>query len=271
MEVFIMLMANFMKTRKSIRDFKNKKIKSGDVKKLNSIISEVNSLAKLYSVDFHLEENGAEVVEVLKGKGGYAGTMILAPAYIAMDIENEVPEAYIYGAYYMEDLITKLQDIGLGSCWISLHNADEESMQKAFPDKTGKIEFALGIGYPYANLNIGEEKYSSRLGLEDFIYDGDFNTPIRIETLESYGLDDLFYYLRYAPSSKNLQPWRFLITDSEVELYIENFDGHENYVDAGIVMYYYTKLAEASGIRAKWNLDEKPDAGNKKYIGTVNF
>lgn len=271
MEVFIMLMANFMKTRKSVRDFKDKKIKGGDIKKLNSIISDVNDSVKLCSVDFHLEENGKDVLDALQGKGGYAGTMISAPSYIAMDIENDVPEAYIYGAYYMEDLITKLQDIGLASCWISLHRADEESLQNAFPEKTGKVQFALGIGYPYAGLNIGEEKFSSRLGLEDFIYDGDFNTPIHVETLESYGLDDLFYYLRYAPSSKNRQPWRFLITDSEVELYIENFEGDSNYVDAGIVMYYYTKLAEATGIRAEWNTGEKADIGDKKYIGTVNF
>lgn len=266
-----MLMANFMKTRKSVRDFKNKDIKKGDVDRLNSIIDEVNSLSKLCSVDFHLEEDGKRVQEALQGQGGYAGTMISAPGYIAMDIEESSPEAYIYGAYYMEDLITKLQDIGLGSCWISLHNAAEESIRKAFPQSSGTIHFALGIGYPPANLNIGEEIYSSRLGLEDFIYEGDFNSPIHVETLESYGLDDLFYYLRYAPSAKNRQPWRFLITDSEIELYIENFEGNSNYVDAGIVMYYYTKLAQTNGINAKWKLDDKADIDNKKYIGTVNF
>lgn len=266
-----MLMANFMKTRKSIREFKERPLKGADVKKIQSILDETNSLSKKYHVDFHLMEDGGKVVDYLRGQGGYSGTMIAAPAYIAMDIEEDSPEAYIYGAYYMEDLITKLQDIGLGSCWISVHRASDLSLKSAFPEKSGKIEFVLGLGYPFANLNIGEETYSSRLGLEDFIYYGDFNTPIKVEMLESYGLDDLFYFLRYAPSSKNRQPWRFLLKDSEIELFIEDFEDNSNYVDAGIVMYYYVKLAQSIGIKASWKLDAKEDIGNKKYMGTVNF
>lgn len=267
-----MLMETFMKTRESIRDFKDKKIKEKDLEELQEIIGEINQKANECQVSFLLEEDGKNVVKALEGQGGYAGVMIHAPAYIAMDILDEgTPDAYIYGAYYMEDLITKLQEVGLGSCWVSLHDATDACLGEAFSQKRGYIHFALAIGYPYPKLNFGEKVFSSRLGLEEFVYHENFDTPAKVEVLESYGLDDLFYYLRYAPSTKNRQPWRFLLLDSEIDLYVEDFQGNTNYVDAGIVMYYYTRLAQSTGIQAQWKDHEKEDMGNKKYIASVNF
>ena len=266
-----MLMNTFMQSRKSVRDFKRKKISTKDITLIQGAINTVNEMSRKHDVVFSFYEDGKSVFEPLVGRGGYRGRMIEAPAYIAMELLNESEEAYIFGAFYMEDLITKLQDFGLGSCWVTLTDVEEGLMKSVFNKSKGNVHFALALGYTLPDINIGIQEFSTRLGLEDFIYFEDFDSRADVDMLENYGLDDLFYYLRFAPSTMNRQPWRFLIKNDNIELFIEDYKGVENLVDAGIIMYYYVKLARARGIDARWYLNGDKDINNKKFIGRTNF
>lgn len=266
-----MLMNTFMQSRKSVRDYKKKKIKNKDLILVQGAINTINDLSKKYGVLFELYEDGKLIYEPLQGKGGYYGKMIEAPSYISMDLLDENDESYIFGAYYMEELITKLQEIGLGSCWITIKEVEGGLTDSIFFKSEGHVNFILGIGYPKPEINIGIQEFSTRLGLEDFIFIEDFKNKASIEMLESYGLDDLFYYLRYAPSTMNKQPWRFLIKNGKIELFVEDFEGKSNLLDAGIIMYYYVKLAESNGINATWKLEGDIDIENKRFIGVTNF
>ena len=78
--------------------------------------------------------------------------------------------------------------------------------------------------------------------------------------------------MRFAPSTKNEQPWRFVLNDDDFDLYIKDYKGIENLIDAGIVMYYYTELANYNNIDANWIVKEElNDKDNCKYIASVNF
>ena len=119
-----MLMRNFLKTRKSVREFKAKKLDRRAVQGINALIDGVRDKAAAYDASFTFVENGDKLYKQLEGKGGYAGVMIKAPAYIVLDVDNANADSYLYGAYYMEALITGLLDLGVASCWISLQNVE---------------------------------------------------------------------------------------------------------------------------------------------------
>ncbi|MDO5755882.1 MAG: nitroreductase family protein [Tissierellia bacterium] len=260
-----------MTARKSTRDFKRKKISKKDFAKLKGEVNDINGLAEPHGAHFTLYGDGKDIAEALDGHAGYGGVMIYAPAYITMELKEASNEAHIYGAYYLEDLVTKADAIGLGSCWITVKDVTNGLRQAVFEESEYPVEFILAVGYPQPQFNIGEQKYSSRLGLDDIVFDGSLGNPASMSMLENYGLRDLFHYLRYAPSTKNTQPWRFLITKDGIELYMKDYEGDNNYVDIGIVMYYYVMLADAAGISAQWELGDFHEEKGLIYIGSTNY
>ncbi|MDO4594525.1 MAG: nitroreductase family protein [Tissierellia bacterium] len=263
-----MLMNNFLKTRTSTRSFKNKEIKKDTVKKLYELLKEKSE--NLNNCGFLFNNNGDIVFEQLEGVGGYQGLMIKSPAYIALNTFDDNPKSYIEGSYHMEDLITELEELGLASCWISLKDVDETVKKTVFNYNSGKVDYALSIGYPQRN-EIHENSSSDRIGIDKFVFIDDFYTPATIEELELRGLDDLFYYLRFAPSTYNKQPWRFVLDGDIVKLYTEDYSGVENLVDCGIIMYYFKKLAESLAIDTKWDIDPKLEDEKYQYIAETRI
>ena len=122
-----MSMNEFLENRKSVRDFKSKNLSDSDLKKVESIIFEINNFAKKYDVNFKLYKDGSVVYNALDGEGGYDGTMIKANHYIAMEADKNNELSMIFGAFYFENLITKLDALNVGSCWVTISNASEES------------------------------------------------------------------------------------------------------------------------------------------------
>ncbi|MDL2311131.1 nitroreductase [Peptostreptococcaceae bacterium OttesenSCG-928-C18] len=265
-----MKLSEFMESRKSAREYKLKKLSSKEIKEVNKILFEVNEKAGNCNIKYHLFE-GENVYKHLEGEGGYSGVMIEAPGYISLSMHETSDESYIYGAYYLEDIIGKLSSLGFGTCWVSLFSVDDKLKESIFGTKD-KVDFLLAFGTPVSYILSGEEQYSNRIGVEEFVYLNDLNSNVDIETLENYGLDQIFYYLRNAPSAFNKQPWRFVIKDGKIDLYIKDYQGNVNLTDSGIVMYYYEKLAEIEGINANWDLNAKPDLEtDMKFIGRTNF
>lgn len=257
-----MLMNNFLKDRKSIRDFKNKKISR---KTLNQIEEKCNQAAG-DGFEFTLLEDGKKIFKSLEGIGGYAGVMIKSPHYIGLNIKAEKKDSIIYSAYNMECLITEFTKMNIGSCWISLKKVDSNVKKDLFRVGEGNVEYLLAIGYAAAKNPFISEPASSRISLDDMVYNKEIGKQITIDELEHRGLNDLFYYIRFAPSSHNKQPWRFLLMDDKVILLLAYCEGDKiSYIDAGIIMYYFENLTRVLGITNKWDLIDKPDCEVGEY------
>lgn len=271
-----MIMANFLKTRKSVRDFKNKKIdvdKLDKVKEiLESLVDEDNLKGK---IEFKLYENGEYIYYNLEGVAGYSGVMIESPHYISIDVKDNDDKTLIYEGYYAEKLITELNKMGIETCWISVNDLDDTVKKRTFGDYTTKVEYILAIGYSKARNPFLQEPFSERLGLEELVYDRVLDEHLDIDDLERKGLGDIFFYIRFAPSTRNLQPWRFIIEDHKVELYIKFEEGERPlFIDAGIIMYYFEQLALYLGIKNKWILGDgvlEFKGGQYKYIGEYHL
>lgn len=266
-----MLMRNFIRTRKSVRDFKLNPLNETTLDAIGSLLTEENDLVKDHSYEYLLVADGAALAKELSGVGGYSGVMINAPAYIALNTLNESDGAYIFGAYYLEDIITKLEALNIGTCWVTLTGIDDARKKALFGYEEGNVDYILAIGYPSNEVPKGETPYTSKIALEDYVFIDSFENRSTVEELETRGLDDLFFYLRFVPSAYNRQPWRFVIKDGHVHLYIEDYKGIENLVDSGIAMYYFKALASTLGIRKDWKVESIPSEGPYKYIATIDI
>lgn len=261
-----MIMGNFLRNRKSIRDFKSSKV---EFEKLEEIKQDLKVLQNEEGKDnfaFRLYENGDRLIEDLSGKAGYAGVMIDAPHYIALDFLDEFDSTLIYGAYNMERMITTLNEKGLSTCWISLENLDQSFKKEVFGDSTNNIEYILAFGYQKPQPPYSEAPFSIKLGIEDFVYSDEIEKEIDTDKLDAMGLMDLFYYIRFAPSRKNLQPWRFILKDTTIELLLvyEDWDRYQ-LMDAGVIMYYFEQMTKSLGIVNKWQLVDGNIYEGQKY------
>ncbi|MEW8973112.1 MAG: nitroreductase family protein [Tissierellaceae bacterium] len=253
-----MIISNFLRNRKSVREFKPNEVSYNVLDDITQILNSMVEEEGSGSINFKLYENGKHIHDNLEGKGGYAGVMIDSPHYIALELKDERSSTMISGAYYMEKLITELNEMGLGTCWVSVESVGEDLKKRLFGDFTGKIDYILAFGYEKRQNPFNEEPFSERMGIEEIVFNGKIGKGFTINELESKGLADIFYYVRFAPSTKNLQPWRFLMKENAVELLLayKKWDDHL-LMDAGIVMYYFETLAKYQGIKNRWELVEE--------------
>lgn len=253
---YILLMNNFLKSRKSVRDFKLKDLSDDTLIKIKAICSEVSKEDGQNSVSFNIVKDGKMVYEALDGIAGYSGVMIKSPHYIVINRSDDSAKSMILQSYYTESLITKLHALDIATCWVGLFNATEDTKRKVFDMYANNLDFILAIGYEKPSNPFDLDKYSERKAVEDIVFDGSFANSMDIEMLENLGLDDVFYYARFAPSTSNLQPWRFVIKGSYVYLYIDDNNGKPSYVDAGIMMYYLRSMLLMRNDKNMWELAE---------------
>lgn len=270
-----MLMTNFLKNRKSVREFKNRKVNIDILDEIKLYLESLEKEEGTESIKFKLNENGENLYKGLKGIGGYSGVMIQSPHYIGLELVKDNERSTIYGAYYMEKLITKLNLMGLDTCWVSVANVDVATKKEIFGDIVGKVDYILAIGYGKRRNPFINEAFSERIGVEELVFSDKIGNYANGDDLENRGLDDLFYYVRFAPSTLNKQPWRFLLEKDKVTILLKyNKEENPNLVDAGIAMYYFESLAKSIGISNNWELiNGTAEDGNDyyKYIAELQL
>lgn len=264
-----MLMTNFLQKRKSVRNFKNDTVPRDALENIKLLMNEMKTEES--GISFSLYENGKIVAEGLKGKAGYAGVMIEAPHYIALDIDAKKPLNLLKGGYCLEKLNTKIVDLDIDTCWITVDNVDVDTKKSIFGENGTGIDYLIAIGYGQKKKLFDPEVTSSRLNVEEIVFSEKIGQPISIETLENYGVFDVFSSVRYAPSHKNFQPWRFVLKGTKVEAYmVKSEEDNRSLIDMGVILFYMEEMLKTIGINKKWTIDLK-DAGNYYYIGSYTI
>ena len=269
-----MLMSNFLRDRRSVREFRDKKANNKMLSQIQESISEVQKEVDNNSIEMTLYTDGTKIYEGLQGAGGYSGVMIKSPHYIGLEIKDDKDETQIYAAYYFEKLITEVNKAGLEACWVTLKEINRDKKADVFGDHGSQTDYVLSIGYPPRKNPFAPEKApSARIGVEEIVFDGEVEKSINMDELESRALDDLFYYVRFAPSTRNSQPWRFLLEKNSVKLLLSyDEQGEVSLVDAGVIMYYFEKMANSMGVSSKWSLIDGEVKGEKlKYRYIAEF
>lgn len=262
-----MIMTNFLQKRKSVRDFKKKAVSRDIIENIKKDIEEARE--KTSKVDFKFYENGSIIFNGLKGKAGYNGVMIEAPSYVALVQKDGSKESFLNTGYYMERLNTKIVNENLDSCWITVDDVDDETKKNLFGEDGEKVNFIIAFGYGVGKKLFIPEATSDRYSVNEIVFKDTLDNPVEDEDLEELGLFDIMSSVRYAPSHMNLQPWRFVLRNNEVFLYIKKSDHLDrSLVDCGVVMFYFEEMAKTIGRYGKWTVLLNDDGD---YIEVSSF
>lgn len=275
----------------STRDYKETHLEEKAITDIIAYLREINSgIGSDKGFSFVVLENGGDVFSELEGKGGYSGIMIKSPHYIALTISKEAPETEFYGAYYMQSIVKKLYEMNLGSCWINVRSIPHEIKSKLLKTDAGNVNYLLAFGFadeaaikqkapkmtvaseslsfkqdPYGlKVNEAVPSDKARHSLGEIVYLYEWGKQATYEELERRGMTDIFFYVRNAPSYKNLQPCRLILKDGETELAILHPEDIVSYTDAGIMMFTLEGLAKDLGIPGEWQF-VKDECNNKVY------
>lgn len=250
-----MITSNFLRSRRSVREFRNKEADEATLDKIRNIVKNLVPDEDKEHITFTLFENGEDIAKSLEGKAGYGGVMIHSPHYIALDLKDKDENTLIEAGFDMEKLITEITNLDFGTCWIQVGDVSQDLKKDLFGDKIGSVDYLLAFGKEKRRNPFNERPYSVKRGVEEIVYDEEIEKFFTVEDLENKGLMDIFYYIRFAPSTKNLQPWRFLIKDSKISFLLRYNQWYDSIlIDAGIAMYYFDKLANYDGFTGKWEL-----------------
>ncbi len=257
---------------KSVRDFKETAVEEEKLSEIESYIISCKKLLSEIEVESRFFE-GDDTYKRLYGVAGYEGVMIKAPNYLVL-LSDKHPQDVENAGYLGERAILKAKDLGVDSCWVSF--TDGEKVKTALGIESDKSLLALialgyassskkiksatktGENYSKSELSINKEA-SERMGLEEMVYIDKWGNSASVETLEERALLDAFSYARMAPSSLNKQPWRFIVDGGRVVLVINNENYQANYInriDAGIIMFYFGVILDATMFDSKWGFDK---------------
>jgi len=273
-----------IKDRRSVREYKEKKVDMHLIEDLLEVIKNKKKLKDDIKISFEFVENGEELYEKLDGLVGYFGKVIKAPHYIY--ITSETKDGYLENSGYLgEELALKAADLGLGTCWIEVsentnkvkeilniredediigllalgYPKKEKRVAGIYNTKGKSISPLTEFGYPNIDIKYSDKPVSDRKSIEDIVYLKEWGEKTTIEELEARGMAEVFYYMRLAPSWGNRQPWKFILDGEKVVLAVEKDEkiGEKIVrIEAGIAMLYFELMSHELGIPGEWRLEK---------------
>lgn len=278
----------------STREFVDSSVEERDMNEIQTYLDELNtSVGQEKGFSLFVLKNGADVYSDLEGSGGYGGLMIKSPHYIALRLDKADQELEVYGAFYMQSVVKKIYDLGLGSCWITLKEISSAQEEKLLAGQTGTIQHLLAFGKPakkeaksdrHTTIINCDTKYEqnpygitmintsddARLSVVDTIFLQNWGNVAPFKEMEKRGVLDLLYYVRNSPSYQNGQPCRLILKDGYAELCVVNPEQEENYTDAGIMLFTLEGLAKELSFPSNWHFIQD-DSGNTEYRRVAHF
>lgn len=252
--------------RKSIRNYKDKAIPAAVLEEIRSFLPKCHRLLPEIKWEARLLEK--EAAQALSGAAGYKGFMIAAPAYLLLLSEEK--EHYIENAGYVgEDIVLKLTELGLASCWITFGSADAV---KAALKIDSPLQAAGMIAFGYAapiresvridmktlsDVEVRRESgYSApKLTVEDMVHLGEWGQRPNPFELASDSLWPALYAASRAPSYFNRQPVQFIVDGGQVILVVHQSEETaclDERLNAGIVMLHFAVMRKESDPNFRW-------------------
>lgn len=245
--------------RESTRSFKKKPVLERELEELRGYIPECRKLLPEIEVD--IEIYGPEIRSLLSASAGYHNFMIEAPHYLL--ISSEPKEYYLENAGYIgEDLVMKLTELELESCWITIGDSDKAAEQLSLPkNKKPAALIAFGnatVMLPSSRLDIKSvsditiKKRSGfvapKLSVDHAVYTKTWGESAEISSLPlNNSLYQAFISACCAPSYLNLQPYRFIL-DGDTVLMVTLPDSQttedDTRLNAGIAMLHFAGTME---------------------------
>lgn len=214
--------------RESTRSFKKRPISSRQLTELQNYIPSCRRMIPELAADVTIL--GADAPAELKGCAGYHGLMIEAPNYLV--ISSAPHDHAVENAGYMgEDLVMKLTELELESCWITIQDPEEMARRLHLPDDRRPMALiAFGnatVMLPSSRLDIKSVSnifikqrtgfIAPKLAVDHAVYTKHWGESAEISSLPlNNSVYQAFIAACCAPSYLNLQPYRFILDKNTV-------------------------------------------------------
>ena len=269
--------AALIQNRKSFREFTDnqvpykvlEEVRQYYVKSAKRLIPEIGT--QLYFF-------GTGTREALEGAAGYYRFLVGAPQYLVLMSEKH-QLAHLNAGYIMEDLVLKLEDLGLDSCWLTFHSSDDVKSALAIEED---LEVAAIVAFGYGKKTVRRLRLNMRsMSDVDITAKHRYMEPKRsvsdLVFIETWGnrkdldrhigfFDDMLWEALYAvslaPSYLNRQAYGFLLHNGSISLvsrpdaYTVDIDGD---LSLGIALLHFTAVAENWTGKIHWSFDESAE------------
>ena len=268
--------AAVIENRKSVRAFQNKEVSPAQLQAVRSYY-ERDCQRLNPGIPTELTILDVKTRKDLEGAAGYEEALVGAPHYLVL-LSGDHPQAGENAGFLMEDLILKLEEMGLESCWITF--TDPEKVKKSL-GLSSPLNIAAIAAFGYGEkqqkkmrLNIFSMScvdiiakrgyYAPKKDIRELAF---VNELDQIQGLdEKIGFyDDMLWQSLYAaskaPSYLNRQPYAFILKDQDlilVRMADPYTDERSIHLDLGIVMLHFTAIAQQWVGKIHWDFQEKP-------------
>ena len=267
-----------IQNRKSVREFTEKPVFFGDLDKVRAYYNQ--SVRRLMpEIRTELRIFGTDARAALEGAAGYHQFLVGAPQYMVL-LSDRHPYMHLNAGYIMEDLILKLTEMDLNTCWLTF--ADSEDIKKALNiDSAMEVAAIAAFGYgakTTKRLRLNMRSMSDVDIVAKHRYVEQKRSVYDMAFMETWGnthkLDDhigffdemlweSLYAATLAPSYLNRQAYGFLLDQGQIHL-VRRPDSYTTKIDGelslGIVLLHFTAVAENWAGKLNWKFGA--DAGN---------
>ena len=269
-----------IQNRKTFREFSDKRVPLSSLKSIRSHHRHtVRRLLPQIKTQLYLFDGSAQAA--LEGAAGYNQFLIGAPHYMVL-LSEKHPLSHINAGYVMEDLILKLLDMGLDSCYLTF--TDSGRIKTALNiDSDLDVAAIAAFGYGRKSvrrlqmniLNMSDVDMTAKRqymepkrSIYDLAYLGAWGNTHQLDEYIGFYDDMLWealYAVSLAPSYLNRQAYGFLLSDGSISL-ISKPDEYNTPIDRdlslGIALLHFTAVAEDRSARLCWHFDTAADGLN---------
>jgi nitroreductase len=257
--------------RKSVRAFSDKKVPKNLLAELESyFVREAKCLEPDIRTELVFFDDSSKAA--LEGAAGYNSFLVGAPQYLVL-LSEKAERMYLNAGYLMEDLVLKLNDLGLDSCWVTF--TDSEAVKDAVGmeselEVTAIVAFGYGIKTPrrlrlnilsMSNVDIKAKRdyMEPKRSVYDLVFVREWGNSRGLDDAMGF-FDDMlweaFHAAAQAPSYLNRQAYGFILEDGRVHL-VSRPDDYSTELDGalslGIVLHHFSAVASQWAGDVKWS------------------
>ncbi len=266
-----------IQNRKSFREFTEQQVPFSALASIEEYYR--NSVRRLIpGLKTHLCFFSTDARSALEGAAGYNHFLVGAPQYLVL-LSDKHDLAYLNGGYVMQDLLLKLADLELDSCWLTFTDSEEIKDVLGIDSSMDVVAVAaFGCGKKAVKrlrLNLRsmsdvdiKAKYrymEPKRSVNDLAFVDTWGNSHNLDRHIGF-FDDMLWEALFAaslaPSYLNRQAYGFLLHDGCISL-VSRPDSYNTKIDGdlslGIVLLHFTAVAENWAGKLHWTFDPSDD------------
>ena len=259
-----------IQNRKSTREFTDKEINFSQLETIRNYY--YNSVRRLVpEIRTELYCFGPGTGAALEGAAGYNQFLVGAPQYLVL-LSEKHELAEINAGYVMQDLLLKLSDMDLDSCWLTFTDSDDVKGVLGIDSHKDVVAIAA-FGYgkkvvrrlrrnilSMSNVDlVAKHRYMEpKRSVEDMAFMKEWGNNHGLDAYIGFFGDALWealYAATLSPSYLNRQAYGFLLKEGVVSL-VSRPDHYNTKLDGdlslGIVLLHFTAVAEELAGKLNW-------------------